>query len=111
MSAKWLKPPSIVPWPWGVRKSDAELSKVVLPKIGDMYIDGKDNELKRLRRAVASCTQPQDHEIYGDPVERYLKAMGTPGCCTPQEPCQRHVGALAGRDWKTGKYLAKVKYR
>lgn len=43
--------------------------------------------------------------IEGDPVARYLKAMGAPGCCTVDDPCTRHRGALRGRDWETGEYL------
>lgn len=38
-------------------------------------------------------------------AKRYLEAMGAPGCCTVDSPCNRHRGALRGRDWKTGRYL------
>ena len=114
MGAAWLKAPDITPWPWGVRHllTEADMRKPVLPRIGSMYIEGKDSPLKRLRRAVAACHTPQDDEIYGDPVERYLEAMGAPkDCCTAQEPCAKHFRALGGRDPKSGKYRATVKYR
>ena len=43
--------------------------------------------------------------VVEDAAARYLEAMGTPRCCTVEEPCDRHRGALRGRDWKTGEYL------
>jgi len=79
----------------------AECAEVVLPDLGAFkdsggrYSDGSG----RLHMTPALLA------IEGDPVERYLELMGTPGCCTEFKPCDRHRGALRGRHWKTGEYL------
>jgi hypothetical protein len=38
-------------------------------------------------------------------VREYLTLMGTPECCTVETACERHRGALRGRDADTGEYL------
>jgi hypothetical protein len=101
------------------KMSDEEAAKVVLPVLGKVYhtSNGFTNEARFAKRdqhgrpIVASdgtgrLKEPVGGEyIEGDPVKRYLESVGAPGCCTEEEPCDRHRGALRGRDWKTGEYL------
>lgn len=96
------------------RLSEDELSAVVIAPIGKVYArpdrglscwakDATHNQCGCI--IVRSTGDGKLHAcscIRGDPVERYLEAMGTPGCCTQAESCDRHRGALRGRNWRTG---------
>ena len=76
--------------------SDKEANRVVLPIIPRNWVLAKD-------------WKPEDEEIETWPgfgvAARYLESIGAPECCTEEEPCDKHRGALRGRDWKTGEYL------
>lgn len=102
------------------RMTDAEANKVVIPNLGPDYLGQAGNPTPLLKLAkrnrdgspvVASNGDGKMRlpkggwSIDGDPVERYLEAMGAPKCCTWYEPCDKHRGALRGRDDKTGEYL------
>ena len=91
-------------WPKGLM-SDEEARRVVV-KV-PVWCSGRLDDL--LGRHWSDGTGrlhvfPEDL-IVKNAAERYLEAMGTPGCCTVDSPCGRHRGALRGRNWKTGEYL------
>lgn len=96
------------------RMTDKEANRVVLPIIPRNWV-------------LALDWKPSEEEIDGDPLTRYLENRGETitnedewldhhgwrepapprwSCgCTREDPCDKHRGALRGRDWKTGEYL------
>jgi len=90
------------------KMTDEEAGKVVLPALG--IYSSKNSQGRRATWSDGSGKLhvfPEDKGFGSvqEATRRYLESVGAaPNCCTVWEPCDRHRGALRGRDWKTGEY-------